>query len=128
MPHRSTVTKVLFLASILSCMEAMAQVPAPMVGTWSATWQTDNRSYDATMTVTASGGTWQTATRNRTNACAGREVPMKLESSTPSSAEFTLMFSEVLAGCANAKVALNVGPDGKVTGTRSKFELALVKK
>ncbi len=125
---RAVAAAALCLASVMSCTSALAQVPAPLQGTWSARWQTDNREYDASMTITESGGTWQTMTRNRTNACAGREVPMKLESSTATGAEFTLMFSEVLTGCANAKVALSVGADGKVTGTRSKFELTLVKK
>ncbi len=128
MVNRAVFTTLLCLASMLLSASAWAQVPASLVGTWSAKWQTDNREYDATLTVTESGGTWQTLTRNRTNACAGREVPMKLESSTASGAEFTLMFSEVLPGCPNAKVALSVGTDGKVSGIRSRFPLSLVKK
>jgi len=128
MPHLATVAKSLCLVFLLQCTGAMAQVPAPLLGTWAASWQTDNRTYDSTMTITETGGTWQTAVRYRNNACAGREVPMRLDASSPSGAEFTLMFSEVLTGCTNAKVALNVGQDGKVTGTRSKFELTLVKK
>ena len=116
----------------LACVAAMspsfAQVPAPFLGSWNATWQTDNRSYEAQLNVTSHGGTWQTATRDRTNACAGREVPMKVVTSSDSSVQFLLQFSEVLAGCKNVTVALKANPDGTVTGTRSQFELKLTKK
>ncbi len=107
---------------------AAAQVPAPLVGSWQGTWQTENRQYEARLTVTPSGGTWQTATTSRANACAGREVPMKVESATESEVKFQLQFSEVITGCPNVFITMKVGPDGAVTGTRSKYELQLLRK
>jgi hypothetical protein len=108
--------------------QVSAQVPAPLVGDWKGTWQTENRLYEARLIVTPSGGTWQTATSNRANVCAGREVPMKVETATESEVRFQLQFSEVINGCPNVFVTMKVGPDGAVTGTRSKYELQLVRK
>lgn len=107
---------------------AAAQVPAPLVGNWQGTWQTENRQYEARLTVTSSGGSWQTATTSRTNPCAGKDVPMKVESATETEVKFLLQFSEVIPGCQNVAVTMMVGPDGAVTGTRSKYELQLVRR
>ena len=116
-----------FLALVLATTPAFAQVPAPFVGVWKATWATDKKSYEALMTVTNAGGTWQTAARDGNNPCVGREVPMKIESSTATEVLFLLQFSEVITGCPNVKVSLKAAPDGSITGTRSKFELTLVR-
>lgn len=107
------------------CLWAQAQVAAPFLGTWNASWTTGAKQYDAKFTVTESGGAWQTATIDRGNPCAGREIPMKVVSSTATEVHFTLQFSEVIAGCQNPRVELKLQPDGTVTGSRSKFELAL---
>lgn len=121
------------LALTLLCMAAtignpaFAQVSAPFIGSWKAAWQTDKRSYDALMNVTEKGGTWQTYVRNQNNPCAGREVPMKIESAAPTEVKFVLQFSETIPGCPNATVTLKAAPDGKVTGMRSKFELTLAR-
>lgn len=115
-------------AALTTGTPANAQVAATFHGHWKASWQTDNRSYEATMFVTETGGTWQAAVRYRNNVCAGREVPMKLESSNPTEARFVLQFSEVIPGCPNATVALEAAPDGSVTGVRSgKYALSLVR-
>lgn len=115
------------LAGLCLVHPASAQVAPAFVGHWTASWQTNAKQYAAKFTVTESGGTWQTATQDRNNACAGREVPMKVESASPTDVQFTLQFSEVIKGCTNVRVELRLGPDGKVTGTRSKFELTLVR-
>jgi hypothetical protein len=107
---------------------ANAQVPAAFVGNWKGSWQTEARTYEAAIAITTTGGTWQTATRNQNNPCAGREIPIKVESSTATSAQFVLQFSEVIAGCQNVKVTMILNADGTVTGTRSRYELTLVKK
>ncbi len=83
--------------------------------------------YDAIFKVTDQGGVWETYTRNKNNPCAGREVPMKIESSSATEIKLELQFSEIIPGCKNITVTLSVAPDGKVTGTRSKFELTLSK-
>jgi hypothetical protein len=102
-------------------------VSAAFVGSWKTTWQTDKKSYDALMNVTETGGTWQTFTRDRNNPCAGREVPIKIESTSVTEVKLILQFSEVIPGCQNVTVTLKAAPDGVVTGVRSKFELTLVK-
>lgn len=79
------------------------------------------------MNVTDKGGTWQTYVRNQNNPCAGREVPLKVESATPTEVKFILQFSETIPGCPNVAVTLKATPDGTVTGKRSKFELALAR-
>ena len=115
----------LLLSAVTS---SFAQVPAPFIGTWKAAWQTEKKSYEAEFSISDSGGQWQTATSNSNNPCVGREVPMKLESTSDHSAQFVLQFSEVLIGCQNVTVTMKTGPDGTVTGTRSKIELTLTKK
>jgi hypothetical protein len=106
---------------------ARAQISAPFVGTWKASWQTDKKSYDAVMKVTESGGSWQTFTQDRNNPCVGREVPIKVELADPTDVKLVLLFSEVIPGCSNATVTLKAASDGTVTGMRSKFVLTLAK-
>jgi len=125
---RSVASIGTLIASLLLSGQAHGQVPAPFVGTWKATWQTEKKSYEAVMTVTDTGGTWQTAYADKYNPCAGREVPMKVESSSATAVQFQLQFSEVMHGCQNVNVALKIAPDGTVTGTRSKYELTLRRK
>ena len=122
-----SVTSVLACVAMSTCNMALAQVSAPFVGSWKASWQADNKSYDAVMVLSEKGGTWQTYTRNQNNPCAGREVPMKVELASPTDVQLVLQFSEIIPGCRNAIVTLKAAPDGTVTGLRSKFELVLVK-
>lgn len=126
--HRVLAAALTGTLGMVMSWPATAQVPAPLVGDWKGTWQTENRLYEARLTVTPSGGTWQTATSSRANVCVGREVPMKVESATESEVKFQLQFSEVITGCPNVFVTMKVGPDGAVTGTRSKYELQLVRR
>lgn len=125
---RSLASSGALIGGLLLGAQAHSQVAAPFVGSWKATWQTDKKSYDAVMTVSDTGGTWQTATLDKSNPCAGREVPMKVESSSATEVQFQLRFSDVMSGCQNVNVALKLAPDGTVTGTRSKYELTLHKK
>jgi hypothetical protein len=103
------------------------EIAAPFLGTWKATWTADVRSYEAKMVLTPSGGTWKAATLIQNNPCAGREVPVKVESASAGEVQLLLAFSEALQGCPNSKVVLRAGPDGKVSGMRSRFELTLVR-
>lgn len=127
LPHPGRAAGLL-AASLALAVAAQAQVPAPFVGTWKATWATERKSYEAVMTVTDSGGTWQTATRGESNPCAGREVPLKVEAAAATELKLQLQFSEVIPGCQNVSVTLKAGPDGAVTGTRNKYELTLTRK
>lgn len=117
------VACALLLAS--ACALAQAPSSSPFYGSWSASWEFEKQSYDAKMVLGAQGGTWQTSTRNRNNPCAGREVPIKVESMTAEEANLTLAFSDVISGCRNVKVVLKATPDGTVSGTRSGNELTL---
>lgn len=112
------------LAGLLAA-PCLAQVPAPFVGRWKVAWEYETRSYEASMTVTEAGGTWQTARLDSRNVCAGREVAMKLESSSEDRAQFKLMFSDVIPGCPDPTVRLKLAPDGSVTGTRSQYPLTM---
>ncbi len=119
---RSTllVTSLTFVATL-----AQADAAKPFIGTWGAEWQTEKQTYEASMVVTATGGTWQTATRRRSNPCFGREVPLQHDVATDTTLEMTLKFSEVIPDCKDAKVKLQVDAGGQVTGRRGNAELTL---
>lgn len=103
------------------------QVPAAFIGHWQAQWQTDRQSYSAELEVTDTGGSWQTATSSRANPCFGRKVPLRHDRVTPNSLDITLMFSDVIQGCKNATVKLQLDDQGKVTGQRSGYDLTLTR-
>jgi hypothetical protein len=116
------------LAALAAPFAATGQeIGAPFLGNWKATWTAEVRSYEARLVLTPTGGTWKTATLIQNNPCAGREVPVKVEGASATELQLVLAFSEALQGCPNSKVTLRAGPDGKVTGTRSRFELTLVR-
>lgn len=105
-----------------------AQMPAPFVGTWSATWQGKTKAISAKMVLTESGGRWQSFNvASQSDACYGREVPIAVDSATDDAVTLKLKFSEVLAGCSDVTVKLKRGEDGAVSGTRSGAPLTLVK-
>ena len=115
----------LWLALVVASPLAAAQAAAPFIGKWSVEWQTDQHRYEAVMVVTESGGTWQTYIRRRSNPCAGREVQMQHDKTTPNSLEMTLKFEDVIPGCKNARVRLQLDDKGTVSGKRSDHELQL---
>ena len=104
---------------------AMAQAPKAFVGKWDVEWEFEKNSYEATMVVTDSGGTWQTAAKRRSNPCFGREVPLQFDNVTATTLDMTLKFSDVIPDCKNVKVKLQVDANGVVTGQRSNLELKL---
>jgi hypothetical protein len=106
---------------------ALAQVPVakPFLGKWSVQWQTDQATYDAVMTITETGGTWQTYIHRRSNPCAGREVQMQHDKVTADTLEMTLKFEDAIPGCRNARVRLKADDKGTVSGKRSEYELRL---
>ena len=125
--HLNCVPMLIALVAMIAAIPAQAQVSAPFLGTWKVTWQYEAKAYEATMTVTESGGSWQTANRRQNNACAGRDVPMKVNSASPTEVQYTLAFTDVLPGCRNVPVVLKAGTDGAVSGTRSQLELTLTR-
>lgn len=107
---------------------ALAQLGAPYVGQWRASWAAEQRSYEADVEITPSGGSWRTAVTSRTNPCVGRPVPMKIEASSAEEVRMTLAFADAIPGCPNTFVVLRPGPEGTLTGNRSgRYELKLVR-
>jgi hypothetical protein len=105
---------------------AFAQsVPAPFIGKWKVEWQTDRQTWAAEMEVTESGGSWQTATSNRSNPCWGRKVPLQHDRVTADSLDLTLKFSDIIPDCKNATVKLKLDDKGGVTGRRSGIEMQM---
>ena len=120
------VRKILLVMGLaLGASLAMADAAKPFIGTWSAKWQTEQQSYEASMVITTAGGTWQTYTRRRSNPCFGREVPRQHDVATDTALEMTLKFSEVIPDCKDARVKLQVDASGQVTGRRGNAELTL---
>lgn len=129
-PHRNRSPLALLLGTCLlgTVMAAAGQVPAGLQGPWRITWQAETKVFEASVTLTAEGGVWRTATMSKQNPCAGREVSMKLESATDQEAQFVLPYSQVIGGCKDVTVVLKLAPDGSVTGTRNKFQLTQVQR
>jgi len=115
----------LCLLLLLASPCVVAQAAAPFVGRWNVAWKTEQRSYEAVMIVTETGGTWQTFIHRRSNPCAGREVQLQHDKATPNSLEMTLKFEDTIPGCKNVRVRLQVDDKGTVTGKRSDHELQL---
>lgn len=115
-------------ALILASPLALADVAQPFLGKWSVEWHSSKRTYQAVMVITETGGTWQTATQDRNNPCAGREVPLQHDSASADSLNLTLKFSDVMTGCGNVSVKLRLDDKGQVVGKRSEFDLKLERK
>lgn len=115
--------------AILLCASSAAAIAQtnPFIGKWTASWAGERRSFEASLVIEQSGGTWRTLTRNKLDNCAGREVPISIESTSPEAMTIQLKFSEVLQGCANAKVELKRVDENTLTGTRGTHELKLVR-
>lgn len=107
---------------------ALAQVPAPFVGTWNVSWQGKANTISAKMVLTESGGQWQAFNvASKADFCYGREVPIAVDSAGADAVTLKLKFSEALAGCNDVTVKLKRGEDGAVSGTRSGAPLTMVK-
>ena len=120
-------TLMAVLSILIATGGAGAQATNPFLGTWKVTWEGEAQSHEALLVVAESGGSWKTSARQKNNPCVGREVPIKIESSTPAELKMVLQFSAVISGCNDSKVTLNAGPGGTVTGKRGKADLVLVR-
>jgi len=123
MIRRGVFSVLLMVATSL----AMAQVAKPFIGTWKTEWETDKQTYEAEMVVTETGGTWKTQTSRRNNPCFGREVPLQHDAATERSLSMTLKFSDVITGCRNVSVKLDLDGAGAVIGKRSNYDLKLTR-
>lgn len=111
---------------LLGTLQAHAQVPAPFVGQWTVKWQAESAAQEAKLSLTASGGTWQSMARARTNPCVGREVPVVfVASKSEDDVELKLDFESVITGCQSASVTLRRIDDKTMVGKRGAADLAL---
>ena len=117
-----------FAALTLAATVAVAQAAKPFIGTWKAEWETDKHEYDAEVVINESGGSWKTFVSRGNNPCAGREVPLQFDNNSERSLSMTLKFSDVIPGCKNVRVKLELDGDGRVIGKRSDYELKLTRK
>jgi hypothetical protein len=97
------------------------------VGQWKVRWQGKTALLEAEMSLHANGGTWQTLSRSKNDACVGREVPIVIEAVTPDSVSMRLDFESVIPGCGRSKVVLQRSGD-QITGVRNAdLQLTLTK-
>ena len=68
--------QILWATCVLWGLGAVTSVQAqdaanPFIGKWNVEWQGDKKSQEAELEITASGGTWKTATSKRKDPCVG---------------------------------------------------------
>lgn len=123
-------------AVLVAAFLAVGQLPAsaqdaaanPFTGKWSVEWENGSRPQAADLEITASGGLWKTLATKRSDPCVGREAPLAITTSTADKLDFVIKFSDALQGCKDSKVSLMLDADGKVTGQRGGYALALKRK
>lgn len=108
---------------------AFAQSPDVFHGKWKVTWQFPRQSFEANLVLAAEGSTWQTigGRPSREDPCATRKVPVSLEAKNETQAVLILRFSEVLTGCEDRTVRMNLTSPGAATGRRGSTELVFAK-
>ena len=106
---------------------ANAESTNPFYGKWKAEWQGAKKMEESRFTIDDKGGSWKTLSSSRSNPCVGKEVPIRIENSSPDAMTLKLKFSEALLGCADATVRLKRADDGSVSGKRGKADLVLTK-
>ncbi len=106
---------------------ALAQTASRFDGDWNATWEGKASTLEANFSLIQDTGTWQTLSRQRNDPCVGKAVPIRVDERTETSLKLTLRFSELITGCKDAKVSLEMAADGTVTGKRGDAALKLVR-
>jgi hypothetical protein len=130
-PHQHQRSKVVKLSHILFLMLAICSVSAfsqpanPFLGKWKVTWEGAKQIYQATLIIDGTGGTWRTLTHSKFDSCAGKEVPIAVQSSSADAMTIKLKFSEVLQGCNDGTVKLTRVDDKTITGKRGNLDLVL---
>jgi hypothetical protein len=119
---------LLVVCLALGIQPVLAQVD-PFVGTWTVTWQDTERSQEATLVVTESGGgSWRTLRKIAAawaDPCIGRQVPISVVESGTNERYVWLKFDKALQGCRDATIRLRLADDGSVTGLRGQYRLTL---
>jgi hypothetical protein len=116
---RVVVGLVLCLGMVLS-VPVRAQNANPFLGKWLVSWDGAKGKLEANLEISDSGGFWKTmSVASKTDMCAGREAPIRVDSVEDKKIQFTIRYSEALAGCADSKVSLALHDDGRISGERS---------
>lgn len=120
---------ILVWVSVLSCISpVLAQSENPFLGKWTVTWENkEGRPLQANVVITETGGTWQTLVRRKLDPCVGTAAPIEVKSVSPKEMRFTARHSEVLTGCKDTNVKLQLQSDGTITGTRGQDEMKFSK-
>lgn len=115
-----------FLAGSLP---AFAAGDNPFIGKWTASWENKGgRPLEADVSITESGGTWQTLATRKNDPCVGKEAPIEIKSVSPKELRMSVRHSEVISGCKDTNVKMEMHEDGNVTGKRGSDEMTFVKK
>lgn len=112
---------------LINATIANAESANPFFGKWKAEWQSAKKMEESHFTIDDKGGSWRTLSHSRNDPCAGKEVPIQIENSSPEAMTLKLKFSEALPGCTDATVRLKRADDGSVSGKRGKADLVLTK-
>ncbi len=114
------------VATMLFANLALAQAPDPFFGTWRVTWQWPNRVVEANMQLGAEASSWQTIGlgSSRDDPCAGRKTAVSLKAKDETHAVLSLRYSEVLSGCADRTVHMQLTSPNTATGRRGTTDLA----
>ena len=130
----SSTTRLFSTAAISSLLTISLALPAvawgqsanSFVGKWSVTWQGKNRPFQADLVITESGGTWKTFAQNRDDPCVGREAPVEIRTIDTKNLKLSVRHSEVVQGCKDTRVELELIDAERAIGKRGEVELALV--
>lgn len=119
-------TSLAVAAAMLFSNMAFAQSLDPFFGSWRVTWQWPNRVVEADLHLGAEGSSWQTIGLgpSRDDPCASRKTPVSLKAKDETHAVLTLRYSEVLTGCIDRTVHMNLTSTNTATGRRGTTDLA----
>lgn len=101
----------------LCSLPAMAQ-QAALAGKWTAKWESNGRLFEARLTLTEQGGTWDSSARSRRDACVGIEAPVEVSYVSDADITVNLAFSKALRGCTDVTLRLHKTPEGTLAGER----------
>jgi hypothetical protein len=108
---------------------AFAEGESPFLGKWTATWENkEGKTLQANVSITETGGAWQTLASRKYDFCVGKEAPIEIKSSTPREMKFSIKYSSIAPDCKDANVTLSLREEGTVVGRRGGEELTFTRK
>ena len=92
----------LFAIAALVTSVATAQDASSLAGEWTAKYVGRNgRPIQAEVSISGSGGSWQSLSRSTENPCNGKKFPLLVASQGADAVTLTVKASEVIAGCSD---------------------------